>query len=614
MAKSQVPKAMRPKKGNQGGEVAKKRKRLGKGSLRAALLTNLKATSGRKDLIFEDAPKVATNTMFLVPPHQRAGYPITFPKGAADPTKWRTINGKDVMVDFSRAAWLPDDWGQGVKATNVISRSGSGNGGTYTVFMAPDGATFYHKPAAEEYAGRKFTIDGGINGQIRLAKLQAAQAVQLARAQIKECKSGEQQFIGVDSDESFFKVLSLQERKHLAPRPAFHFGIVSARRATKLQGIQDIFMVQTQFVEAGVTPTWYVDEASLKDYRALGLKAVVGGKLTAARNKVLDDANRLGKVAVECSDDISAWEYRHGKNATERRDDLMNAAWTNAKRFVVSPVAAARFILAKMRSSPLEKKPQLGGLYMLGSCSRTFCSDAFADKHFIIGDFFVVDRQSKVRFDKAMTLKEDYDFTCAHMKEHGSVLRCNRMTLNVKHYSNSGGACSNRDGKGAEEKKNIAILNQKWPNCFRANPKRKNEVIMKWRDAGNADDEEEDGGKSGKAKATVKKNIIKKSIKVSPGSLPALAGALLSRQSKESKQPYIAARCRKASGRRVDACVGKLKYRDVSGNQRVYSVSDLRYDLTAGYLIARGKSGRSTTWEATPSRTVSPCRLRRRTP
>ena len=31
-------------------------------------------------------------------------------------------------------------------------------------------------------------------------------------------------------------------------------------------------------------------------------------------------------------------------------------------------------------------------------------------------------------------------------------MRCNRMTLTVKHYSNSGGACSNRDKKGKEER------------------------------------------------------------------------------------------------------------------------------------------------------------------
>merc|ERR1712226_487585 len=98
-----------------------------------------------------------------------------------------------------------------------------------------------------------------------------------------------------------------------------------------------------------------------------------------------------------------------------------------------------------------------------------------------------------VRFDEEMTLKEDYDFTCAHIKAHGSVMRLQRMTLSVKHYSNTGGAVDERDKKGEKERMNIAILNKKWPRCFRANPKRNNEVIMRWKaDAVDCDDDEED--------------------------------------------------------------------------------------------------------------------------
>merc|ERR1711953_141084 len=109
---------------------------------------------------------------------------------------------------------------------------------------------------------------------------------------------------------------------------------------------------------------------------------------------------------------------------------------------------------------------------MLETCSRSFAGDEFSRKHFILGDFFVADTKSKVLFDENMTLKEDYDFTCSHMKAHGSVMRCQRMTLSVKHYSNAGGAVDERDKKGKKERMNIDILNRKWPRCFRANPKR----------------------------------------------------------------------------------------------------------------------------------------------
>merc|ERR1712032_1809296 len=223
----------------------------------------------------------------------------------------------------------------------------------------------------------------------------------------------------------------------------------------------------------------------------------------------------MGKACVQLSDDISAWEYRHGQMAKSRDDDSVNAAWKAAKQFILSPVTAARFMLAKMRAAPGDQKPQLGGVYMLRSCARTFASDEISRKHFCLGDFFVVDN-STVRFDDKMTLKEDYDFTCAHIREHGSVMRFNRMTLNVKHYANLGGACTNRDSKGQEERKNIDILNSKWPGCFMPNPKRKNEVILRWKGC----TEDNDQTAAGKAKmrvsdvrsATLKKDGVKKSL------------------------------------------------------------------------------------------------------
>lgn len=457
----------------------------------------MKERSGRSDLKFHKASKVATKTMHDIPLQERAGYPLKFPKGSVDPKDWCTgpDGEKPIIVDFSRPDWLPDEWGQGVKSTKFISRSGSGNGGTYTVLMHPDGKCFYHRQCAEEYWGKEFSLEAGRNGQIRKAQLMGKQAVQVARAEIKGSAYNCVDHVGVDSDKVFFNILTPTERKHLPSKDAFHFCVVSARRVQSPEGLQDVFMVQAQFEEAGVTPTWYVDEASVKEYRRVGLKAVVGGRLTDARNKCLQDAARMGKACVQCSDDISAWEYRHGKRATTRTDAAVNAAYNKAKQFIISPVTAARFILAKLRAKPGGNRPQLGGVYMLGSCSRTFAGDEVSSRHFCIGDFFVVDK-SNVRFDKEMTLKEDYDFTCSHIKAHGSVLRCNRMTLQVKHYSNVGGAVDERDKKGKKERMNIAILNRKWPCVFSPNPKRKNEVIMRWKTscADPVDDDDYEGG------------------------------------------------------------------------------------------------------------------------
>jgi len=485
--------------------------KLTKHSLGRALRAKLKHTSGRGDLKISEAPTVANDELPNLPIEERAGYPLVFPKGSVDPKNWKTPNGVAIEVDFTRPAWLPDSWGTGVKMTKATAASKTGKGGTLPVMISPDGKVFYHRPPAEKHWGKPFTLEDGKGGRLRLAKLQARQAVQLM---CKHASSGD----GLSGDERLFNLLSAEERNCLPSIEDFHFGVVSARRANKFDGVKDIFMVQTQCIEAGVTPTWYVDEESLQDYQSLGLDAVVGGKLTPARNKILIDANAKGKICVELSDDISAWEYREGKQAAVRTDDAMNAAHAAAERIIMSPVAAARFMVAKMRAAPGKKKPKLAGVYMLGSCARTFAGEPFSQLAFCIGDFFVVDVGSEVRFDENMKLKEDYDFTCAHIKEHGSVLRCNRMTLTVKHYSNSGGAVTNRDSKGMEEQRNIAILNEKWPGCFRPNPKRANEVILKWKDApvndtDDADDDVDEAEitpmKATKA-LTVKKASVKK--------------------------------------------------------------------------------------------------------
>lgn len=570
-------------------------KRLNKNTLRFALVSGLKAKTGRKDIKFKEAPSLAAKTQHSVPIEQRAGFPLKIAKGSVHPKDWVSGGGDKIEVDFTRAKWLPDDWGQGVKMTHpgtLGNRKKCGGGGILTTFVAPDGKSFFHKESSERYAGvKEWTIADGWNGQVRMARLQADQALQLARVQIKALKSGgPQQLVTTDPDEAFFKILTPQERRNLPRKDEFHFCIVSARRATSLNGVRDIFMVQSQFEEAGVTPTWYVDEQSLKDYQKLGLKAVVGGKLTQARNKALRDARRLGKACVQASDDISAWEYREGKKASERSDDAMNRAYEAARRYIVSPVAAARFILAKMRSAE-EPRPQLGGVYMLGSCSRTFGGEPFVRHNFIIGDFFVVDK-STVMFDENMKLKEDYDFTCSHIQKHGSVMRCQRMTLMVKHYSNSGGACSMRDKKGQEEQRNIAILNEKWPGCFRLNPKRKNEVIMRrWKGTNTEGDDEEEGDEAEGDSTQVNQKMRPQKTIAKRKSKPSLFGlkpdAVIVRTGKAIDSPYIAERCKKVAGKSIKHALCTATFSDSAGTKRAYRASDLKYDVHRGYLSLR---------------------------
>lgn len=360
-----------------------------------------------------------------------------------------------------RAYWLPADWGQGIKNT---CRS------DLRAFVSPEGKLYYHRQTIEGILGRKLGPGDGLSG-----------AVAWAKERVLEGKSWQGQSLDPGTDQKLFACLSKAERAQLPEADEFLFCVVSARRAGNRESMRALVNTQAQLLSGGVTPRWYVDKPSIKEYRALGLESVVGGKLTPARNRALVDAARMGKVCVQMSDDISTFHYMNGELHKQFSLDGGNLAAKSADRFKVSAVAAARFLLAKMRASPREPKPRLGGLFPLGNTGQAFCQESVSSQHFILGDFFV-DDNSGCRFDTSMTLKEDYDFTCTHLAKFGSVLRCNRMIAAARHETNPGGACSVRDSAGDRERDNINVLRAKWPGVFRTNPKRGDtQVIMTWR-------------------------------------------------------------------------------------------------------------------------------------
>lgn len=360
--------------------------------------------------------------------------------------------------------WLPDNWAHGVKTTCK----------TYLpVYIAPNMRTIFHQPVVEAIIQQQLG-----NGTERM--------VEWAIKQMSKGRDWYDNPIKFDPDSKLFACLSKKERSHLPAVDAFHFGVISARRANELSGIRGIVNVQVRFLAVGIRPKWYVDEASLKDYQKLGLDAIVGGKLCPSRNKALRDAARLGKACVQVSDDITGWEFMNSKldakalrakGATSMLK-VANAA-VNSSRIVVSPLAAARFLLAKMRAA--EPRPRLGGVLPTGNAAMACLAQMTTPDGFILGDFFVND-DSLARFDESITLKEDYDFTCSHLERYGSVMRCNRLCIKVTHETNPGGAVDSRDASGHKERRNIEILMKKWPGVFKLHSTRGDtQVKMKWK-------------------------------------------------------------------------------------------------------------------------------------
>ena len=98
----------------------------------------------------------------------------------------------------------------------------------------------------------------------------------------------------------------------------------------------------------------------------------------------------------------------------------------------------------------------LASVFPTANAAMTLGTEKSGKHHFILGDFFVAEL-SPCRFDCGLNLKKDYDYTCSHIKTHGSVLRCNKMVLSA---TNEGGAVAAHDMAGAKEKMNIEILQE----------------------------------------------------------------------------------------------------------------------------------------------------------
>lgn len=281
---------------------------------------------------------------------------------------------------------------------------------------------------------------------------------------------------GAEAERLLFAALSEQERACIPGIDEFHFTVISGFRTRSVEGITDILKIQKLYADAGVNPTWYVDDQCPDEYRKLGLEVVKAGKLIPARNHALRDAFDSGKVCVQTSDDIGVWQFLNDPEKY-RSDEEANSACARCEKLNVSPVAAARYLVAKMRA----RGPQcrLGGVYPLGNGGRAMRAAPESTQNFILGDFFCSEF-TECRFDERMSLKEDYDFTASHLERHGEAMRSNRLIITAKHETNAGGACQERDAAGTKEQENIQILKEKWPGAIGDHPTRANQVVLRW--------------------------------------------------------------------------------------------------------------------------------------
>lgn len=208
---------------------------------------------------------------------------------------------------------------------------------------------------------------------------------------------------------------------------------------------------------------WIVPEDEVGEYQYAGARCVIGedGGLAAQRNVALDLAFADNRPCVQLDDDLKPWPHSQPIRFT----------YDGKTTRPMSVVEAITFVGISMD----ETGALLGGIapttnlfFYSRPVTSAFCPACFT-----------VTLPNPIRFDTALPLKEDYDYTLQHLTAHGSVARCNGVMANFGRYSRSGGCSTFRTPEVEAEA--CRVLLERWPGHLRPNPRRPNELLLKWK-------------------------------------------------------------------------------------------------------------------------------------
>lgn len=210
--------------------------------------------------------------------------------------------------------------------------------------------------------------------------------------------------------------------------------------------------------------TWIVGEGETDAYEAAGAYDVLeGGGLCESRNLALKVAFDNNVPCVELSDDLRGIKTVYDVTP-EGKNLVRDISFVDAVEALMGGAFASG---AKLAGCAPTNNPFYANF-----------KKPVGNKHFIVGDFIFV-RPCELFFDERLKLKEDYDYTLAHLHDFGTVARLNLLLPTFVHRTNPGGACDFRTAE--REQDAIAYLRYKWGSKHIVdNPKRPDEVLMRW--------------------------------------------------------------------------------------------------------------------------------------
>lgn len=228
---------------------------------------------------------------------------------------------------------------------------------------------------------------------------------------------------------------------------------ISAGRPANVPALQALF--------APDPVTWVVPHPERHDYATAGAHHVLPvidpppGRyaLCAARNAAMDHAAEHGAVCIQTDDDCKGFKAipaDGGKPGPTTWPELRNA-----------------LLDSLTDGTHLAGVPPTDNAY--------FARGKLLDYGFIIGSLCATDTDT-VRWDEELPFKEDYDYTCGHLDRYGKVARLDMYVASYQHYSNRGGAVTNRTP--AAEMALVDTLTKRWPQYLRPHSRRPGELAF----------------------------------------------------------------------------------------------------------------------------------------
>lgn len=201
--------------------------------------------------------------------------------------------------------------------------------------------------------------------------------------------------------------------------------------------------------------TWIVRPQEEQAYRDAGAKEILyQTSLTHARNQGLNAAFAHSLPCLQSDDDAKSY-------------GILDAG--KRKQIPFQDFVREMFVAQETQAT------KLAG--MLPVNNPFYAKRRVATRGFIIASIFLAN-PSEIGFDQEFKLKEDYDYTLQHLVAYGSVARCDWLLGDYQHYTNPGGCVETREAAGEQEA--VARLKAKWGPVIRDNPRRPNEILLRW--------------------------------------------------------------------------------------------------------------------------------------